>query len=92
MIAKYGQSLLDLQLIAAGNLEGMKQLWDNNDLPITAELEDGQTLTMGDTADPCTVRSYANSDIEPATALDEEAMSTLGGIGYMRVGIDFIVS
>ena len=51
MIAKYGQSLLDLQLIAAGSLEGMKQLWDNNDLPITAELEDGQTLTMGDTAD-----------------------------------------
>lgn len=90
--AKDRQSLLDMQLIASGSLEGLIDLCRLNDLPPTAELQDGQELTVGDVTDTRTARLYALRGISPATAIEEVEGIIMGGIGYMAVQVDFIVS
>ena len=89
--AKNRQSLLDMQLIASGSLEGLIDLCRLNDLPVTAELQDGQEVTLGEVADARTARLYALRGISPATAIEETGDIIMGGIGYMAVQVDFIV-
>lgn len=92
MTVKDGQSLLDMQLIACGSIDGVVQMCAINDMGITDDLEDGQIIKAGDVYAGQIVALYGNRGIEPATALDPESAQTFGGIGYMRIGIDFIVS
>ena len=88
---KDGQSLLDLQLIAYGSIEGIVQMCAINDMGITDDLEDGQLVKAKDIYASQIVALYGNRGIEPATALVPEIEQTFAGIGYMRIGIDFIV-
>ena len=90
--AKDRQSLLDMQIIASGSLEGLIDLCRLNALSVTAELHDGQELTAGDVTDTRTARLYAYRGISPATAIEDAGSITMGGIGYMAVQVDFIVS
>lgn len=87
------QSLLDVQLIASGTLEGIIQLCTLNGLALTDELSDGQEVATGDVGEPRVVATYQNRRHSPATAIDPEASVLVpGGIGYMAVEVDFIVS
>lgn len=91
--AKDRQSLLDVQLIASGTLEGIIGLCALNGLALTDELSDGQELVTGDVGEPRVVATYQNRRHSPATAIDSTTSDLMpGGIGYMAVGVDFIVS
>lgn len=86
------QSLLDMQLVACGSIEGIIQMCAINDIGITDNLEDGQCIVTGDIYADQIVASYRSKGIAPATAIDSESEQIFGGIGYMRIGIDFIIS
>lgn len=86
------QTLLDIQLIACGSLEGIIEACALNGMAITDDLEDGQMLEMGPIIAPRVEAAYRNRGNSPATGLGAEGVRKFGGIGYMRVGVDFIVS
>ena len=102
--AKDRQSLLDITLIAVGTMESAMAVAVANDMPLTADLEDGQEIVIPAMTsqgsgreqamerDGKVVESYAISGEEPATAIEPEAGVKFGGIGYMAVGVDFVVS
>lgn len=91
--AKDRQSLLDMQLIASGTLEGIMEVCRTNGLALTDELSDGQELTFGEAGELRTARIYSFRGISPATAIQpEEEVLMPSGIGYMAIQIDFIVS
>ena len=80
------QSLLDMAVQTAGSMEAAFDLAVANGVSLTATLKDGQVLA--------TVRYYSVQKIMPATALSREEISVLerGGIGFMGIEMEFIVS
>ncbi|MCF0184090.1 MAG: hypothetical protein HUK01_07130 [Bacteroidaceae bacterium] len=89
--AKDGQTLLDIQIVNAGGMEGIIAMCALNNLSVTDDLADGQTLMCAGVVSPKVAAQFANLLGEPATALAQGAPK-MGGIGYMAVGVDFIVS
>lgn len=87
------QTMLDVQIIACGSLEGVIKTSALNGIAVTDDLTDGQTLQVADVVLPSIAKIYANRGYSPATAIDDSAGNVrVGGIGYMAVDIDFIVS
>ncbi len=87
------QTMLDVQIIACGSLEGVIDSCALNDIAVTDDLTDEQTLQVADITQASVAKTYANRGFSPATAIEETVESEkLGGIGYMAVDIDFIVS
>jgi hypothetical protein len=89
------QSLPDLAIQEFGSLESVLALTVKNDLPITAELEVGQEVQYDAAKTDKKVVEYLTAQkAKPATDLlpaDLEA-APYGGIGFMGIEIDFIVS
>lgn len=95
--AKEGQTLLDIALQTGGHIETMLALAEANGMSITDRLEDGHVLTVPEPVeggDTRTVELYKAHKVEPATEASEDDMSACpyGGIGFMGIEIDFIVS
>nr|DAT95359.1 MAG TPA: hypothetical protein [Caudoviricetes sp.] len=92
--AKYRQSLLDMAVQTAGSVEAAFRLSAANDIGITETLEDGQVIHTVPVENADTVRRYEALDIRPATEISPEDMelAPYGGIGFMGIEIDFIVS
>ena len=94
---KEGQTLLDIALQTGGHIETVFALAEANGMSITDRLEDGCVLTV---PEPIaggvhrTVELYKAHKVEPATELSPDDMSACpyGGIGFMGIEIDFIVS
>ena len=95
--AKERQTLLDIALQTGGHIETVLALAEANGMSITDRLEDGSVLIVpvpvegGGTR---TVELYKAHKVEPATEISPEDMEACpyGGIGFMGIEIDFIVS
>ncbi|MBO7052197.1 MAG: hypothetical protein J6W24_05985 [Prevotella sp.] len=90
-----GQTLLDIAVVTAGTMEAAMALAIANGLPLTADLTNGQELECVEVKRRDIRQMFITQRTQPATALatiEGEEDIILGGIGYMAVGIDFIVS
>lgn len=84
------QSLLDMTIQMGGSLESVFDLALQNNMSITNQIETGLSISLESISDNRIVNYYNTNKLTPATAIVET--QTKGGIGYMAVGIDFIVS
>ena len=94
---KERQTLLDIALQTGGHIETVLALAEANGMSITDRLEDGRVLTVPEPVeggDTRTVELYKAHRVEPATEVSPEdiAACPYGGIGFMGIEIDFIVS
>lgn len=94
IIVKDRQTLLDIALQTSGSVEAVVELARANGLSITDELTDGNELATAGVADATVVSRYEIIGIFPATEAsnDERNEMAYEGIGFMGIGIDFIVS
>ena len=95
--AKERQTLLDIALQTGGHIETVLTLAEANGMSITDRLEDGLVLTVPEPmegGDTRTVELYKAYKVEPATEVspEDEVACPYGGIGFMGIEIDFIVS
>lgn len=92
--AAYKQTLLDLALQTGGTAESAMELALINSRSLSDELEAGDEITLLDTPqNRRMVKYYDINGILPATGLKPEFSGIVnGGINYMGIEIDFIVS
>ena len=88
---KRRQSLLDIAIQRAGSLENIFALASENALSITDDIEAGSLINLVELADNKVVTAYDINGFVPATGLTATD-SAFGGINYMGIEIDFIVS
>lgn len=94
----YNQSLLDLAIQHTGAVENCFAIALANGLAVSDDLRAGAVLILPDAMEPdADVLQYFRSrKIMPATALrtleQDAAESKPLGIGYMKIGTDFIAS
>ena len=88
------QSLLDIALQTSGNIEAAFDLAADNDISISEPLETDAALRSVPVVDQKVVNRYEAVDVRPATELSPEdiEMAPYGGIGYMGIEGDFVVS
>lgn len=90
------QSLLDITIQECGSFEAAFTLAERNGLAVTDELAVGQAVEFApeDISKKQVVASLAAQGVKPATAISEQdaALVPWGGIGFMGLEIDFIVS
>lgn len=95
--AKERQTLLDIALQTGGHIETVLALAEANGMSIADRLEDGRIVTVPEPVeggDARTVELYRAHKVEPATeaSADDVAACPYGGIGYMGIEIDFMMS
>lgn len=90
------QSLVDIAVQECGSFEAAFTLGERNGLALTETLEAGTELEYGpgDITNKQVVIGLAVRKAKPATAITAEdaAAAPWGGVGYMGIEIDFIVS
>ena len=90
-----GQNLLDVAVQTTGNADNALLIALHNGICLTDDLTEGQTIqTDTGTRDANTLNYYEQRNLHPATAVTEaqEAETPYGGIEFMGIEIDFIVS
>ena len=91
-VATYRQSILDIAIQHLGDAQKAFDLAMLNDRSITDDIEPGDRLTIDETQrNRRMVQYYSVNALMPATALDGELQKP-GGINFMGISIDFIVS
>lgn len=82
------QTLLDIALSSSGSLESIFDLATSNDISVTAELKDGDTLNSTGVLNTNCVDKYNKEGISPATELTSEDLRCMAteGIGFMCIG------
>ncbi len=91
MIVSNSQSLLDIALQHTGSAETALDIALANGISLSDNLEPGATLTLPDTqGNKAMAQYYTVNNIMPATGVDDAL--ELGGINYMGIEIDFVVS
>lgn len=86
------QSLLDIAILTTGKAEQAMQIAIKNGLPLSEDVQPGTILQTPETIqNKQTVQYFNVNTIAPATALNEETIVN-GGINYMGIEIDFIIS
>ena len=88
------QSLLDIALQTSGGMEAVFALAEKNALAVSDPLPIGAELETANVINRAVVERYAIKKAQPATELTSAQMEEMpyGGIGYMAIEIDFIVS
>jgi len=88
------QSIVDVAIQTSGDVSAALDVAIANDKNITDDLEGGDELDTVAVSDKNIVSRYAEKNIVPATAIsDEDADNApFGGIGYMGIELDFMVS
>ncbi|MCM1302102.1 MAG: hypothetical protein NC250_01210 [Alistipes senegalensis] len=90
------QSLLDMAVQECGSFEAAFALSERNGIALTDDLSAGQELEIvpEDVGNKRIVAALAAQDVQPATAISAEDLACVpyGGIGFMGIEIDFIVS
>lgn len=81
------QCLFDLAIVATGDADQAINIAINNNISITSELSLDQDIIVEELSNKIT--QLYNTNSHPATALTEQFQ---GGINYMGIEIDFIVS
>ena len=94
MIVNPNQSILDISLQASGGIETLFDTAAANGVGITDDLLAGQVVDIPGTSNDKVVGYYSVNGIIPATAPTayELEQHPVGGINYMGIEIDFIVS
>lgn len=87
------QSVVDIAIQECGAFEATIPLARRNEVSVTDEVATGQVLeyTPEDIVDRRIVAVLAAHGVKPATALEMSSSAQPRGIGYMVIGIDFIV-
>jgi hypothetical protein len=94
IIALGNQSLFDIAIQYCGTVEAVFDFALLNGIGITQELIPGQTLLVANKDYGCSeiVNYFSNNGIKPATGITPEQLQEQpDGIGYMRIGSNFIV-
>ena len=91
MIVLEGQSLLDIAIQCCGSAEAAYDIALLNNISITDDLAAGRELTIPASVNASVVTYYTQKGIRPATSLTDTD-TVFGGIDYMGIEIDFIVS
>ncbi len=91
MIVLEGQSLLDIAIQCCGSAEAAYDIAVLNGLSIADDLVAGRELSIPAAVKSSVVSYYTQKGIRPATALTDTD-TAFGGIDYMGIEIDFIVS
>ncbi|PCH69386.1 MAG: hypothetical protein COC06_07515 [Bacteroidales bacterium] len=86
------QSLFDISIQEYGSLDKVFDLAEENDVSITDECEAGTILKCNTDSKSNVVNYLDVKGIKPVTGTSNSISSKLGGIGYMSIGVDFIVS
>lgn len=88
------QSLLDIAIQTSGSVEAAFELAEKNDIAISAEIARDAELDTVAVADKIVLSRYEARNIRPATELSPEDLEAVpyGGIGFMGIEIDFVVS
>ena len=88
------QSLLDMAIQESGGIEAVMELSIRNDIAVSQELDAMTELEAAAIIDSKVVNRYQLQRIRPATEVTAEEMAAVpyGGIGFMGVEVDFIVS
>ena len=96
MEVKVGQSLLDIALQETGNADNALLIAFANNISATNKLTAGDILSIPDNIEKNmdVLEVYQEKYVSPATipTSQQEALNPSGGIGYMSIEIDFIVS
>lgn len=87
------QSLIDIAIQTGGGMEAAIELARKNDLPVSEELTRDVVLT-GTVVDKIVLSRYEARNVRPATEIspEDKELVPYGGINYMGIEIDFIVS
>lgn len=88
------QSLLDIAIQTSGSVEAAFELAAKNDIAISEELARDAELETVAVVDKIVLSRYEARNIRPATEVSPEDMQRVpyGGIGFIGIEIDFIVS
>lgn len=88
------QSLIDVAIQTSGSVEAAFDLSAKNDVAISQELAPGAELETVAAVDKTVLSRYEARNIRPATELSAADLEAVpyGGIGFMGIEIDFIVS
>lgn len=88
------QSVLDIALQTSGGVEAALELSIKNDISISGELARDAELETAGVVDRQVLGRYEARGVRPATEISPEDMEAApyGGIGFMGIEIDFIVS
>ncbi len=91
VVVQSGQTFADIAVQEYGSFEAAIEIAMDNGMSITDNLSGGSVLRLTDRSYNRIMQNYCRTNgVSPATALDEE--EKYGGIGFMAVGVDFIVS
>lgn len=88
------QSLIDVAIQTSGGMEAAFDLSVKNDIAVSEELARDAELETVAAVDKTVLSRYEARNIRPATEISPEDMEAApyGGIGFMGIEIDFIVS
>jgi LysM repeat protein len=91
---KDNQSLADIAVQYLGDSSAAKDIAQLNGISISTTLVKGQVLQLPDTINNKKIANYyAKRGLVPASvATERDAAVVQGGIDYMSIGVDFIVS
>ncbi len=86
------QTVIDAHLIACGTLDGIIDTCALSDISLTDDVSADSVLPVDDSAAiPRIVATYALRGYSPATAIVAAGSVRFFGIGYMAIGVDFVV-
>lgn len=88
------QSLLDIAIQTSGSLEAAFALSVKNDIGISEILPAGCELETVAVTDPLVFSRYEEKKLRPVTEISSSVRQRMpyGGIGFMGIEIDFIIS
>ena len=88
------QSVIDIAIQTSGSVEAAFTLSATNNISISGVIAPGSELEMVTVADKLVLSRYEARGIRPATDISPRDLELVpyGGINYMGVEIDFIVS
>lgn len=89
--SRQGQWLGDIAVRESGSIEAIIEMSIANEIAVTEVLAAGTPLAAPTPIDRRVLNYYRTNGINPATVTTLE-QKTFGGIGFMAVGISFIVS
>jgi hypothetical protein len=88
-----GQNMLDVALQHCGNTSAAFAIAKLNGLSLTDDLIAGSSLIIPDVVEPAMVQYLSDNNIVPATGTSLIGeVEAPGGIDYMAIEVDFIVS
>lgn len=88
------QSVIDVAIQTSGSVEAAFALAAQNDISISEAIAPGSALEMVGVVDKLVLSRYEARGVRPATEVSPRDLELVpyGGIGFMGIEIDFIVS